>query len=100
MSIPTLGSRIRRARVAANMGVRELARAAGKSAPWLSRLERGEDTRASAATLQTLARLLRIDPDALLLAGGKVPLDVLRALQGNPGLSEMVRLWAAKEKPR
>jgi len=82
------------------MGLRELARAAGKSAGWLSRLERGEDKRASVGALQALARLLRIDPDALLLSAGKVPPDVLRHLQANPGLCEMVRLWADKEKTR
>lgn len=100
MTAPTLGSHIRRAREAAGMGLRELARAAGKSPAWLSRLERGENMGASVRTIQTFARLLRIDSDALLLAAGKVPPDVLRRLQANPGLCEMVRLWADKEKTR
>lgn len=82
------------------MGLRELARAAGKSPAWLSRLERGENMGASARTIQTFARLLRIDPDALLLVAGKVPPGVLRCLQANPKLCDMVRCWADKEKTR
>lgn len=99
MTAPALGRRIRSARESAGMGLRELARAAGKSPAWLSRLERGQDECASVGALQALARLLRIDPDALLLAAGKVPPDVLRRLQANPGLCEMVRLWSAKGTP-
>ncbi len=75
----TLGDRVRRLREAKGFSLRELARAAGVSAPMLSQVERGETSPTLAVATKiagglelTLSRLLRLDeePHVVLVRSG------------------------------
>jgi transcriptional regulator with XRE-family HTH domain len=60
----TLGSRLRQARVRANLSLREMARQLGVSPSFLSQLENGK-SQPSVATLYSLAQLLGVSMDRL-----------------------------------
>ena len=60
----TLGSRLRQARLQANLSLREMARQLGVSASFVSQLENGK-SQPSVATLYSLAQLLGVSMDRL-----------------------------------
>jgi transcriptional regulator with XRE-family HTH domain len=64
-----LGEYIRDQRTAAKISVRQLAKQAGVSNPYLSQIERGL-RRPSAEILQQIARALRISAEALYVQAG------------------------------
>lgn len=102
MSRPTvadLGSYLREQREAAQMSLRQAARAAGISNPYLSQIERGL-RRPSAEILQQIAHGLRISAEQLyvragLLHGGDPsatePADVTVAILADPRLTDRQR---------
>jgi transcriptional regulator with XRE-family HTH domain/quercetin dioxygenase-like cupin family protein len=61
---PNLGSRLRQARLDANLSLREMARQLGVSASFVSQLENGK-SQPSVATLYSLAQLLGVSIDRL-----------------------------------
>ena len=67
-----LGAQILAARTKKGMGLRELARAIGKSPSFLTRLEREEEfPAASPDTLKAIAQILGLEADAMLVAAGR-----------------------------
>lgn len=69
LPVPDLGSYLREQREAAEMSVRQVAKAAGISNPYLSQIERGL-RRPSADILQQLAKGLRISAEQLYVRAG------------------------------
>lgn len=70
-----IGARIKAARLAAGLGLRELARAIGKSPTLISRLEHGREVSIGAETAVALARAIGLDSDGLCEAFGVAPED-------------------------
>ncbi len=67
-----LGVQIQAARKKMGMGLRELARAIGKSPSFVTRLEGEEEfPGASSDTLKAIASILGMEADALLVAAGR-----------------------------
>jgi transcriptional regulator with XRE-family HTH domain len=69
LEIPKLGDFIREQREAAKISLRELAKSAGVSNPYLSQIERGL-RKPSAEILQQIAKGLRISAEALYVQAG------------------------------
>jgi len=67
--VPDLGAYIREQRSTAQISLRQLARLAGVSNPYLSQIERGL-RRPSAEILQQIAKALRISAEALYVKAG------------------------------
>jgi transcriptional regulator with XRE-family HTH domain len=88
----SLGNRLRRRREELGLSLRETARRIEKSATLLSRIEaKKEKPLLKEETIRKLAEVLEDDFDELMLLAGKVPSDVLAALQAEPLLLELVR---------
>lgn len=69
-----LGKFIRRRRSEAEIGLREFARAIGKSAPFIAQLELDDDPPpASEETLLAIARVLGENPDELFALANRLP---------------------------
>ena len=91
-AIHDVGAFIRQQREAASKSVRDLARAAGMSNPYLSQVERGI-RRPSAEILQQIARALEISAETLYVRAGILdePLQrrtsVPEAVNSDPALS-------------
>jgi transcriptional regulator with XRE-family HTH domain len=89
-----LGSYLREQRQNAQLSVRQLAKAAGVSNPYLSQIERGL-RRPSAEVLQQIARGLRISAEALYIRAGILDdaggLDVEVAIHTDPTLTDRQR---------
>src|SRR4051794_18696609 len=91
-AIGHLGEYIREQREAAKISLRELAKSAGVSNPYLSQIERGL-RKPSAEILQQIAKALRISAEALYVQAGILDerygdSDVPRAVLGGPGITE------------
>jgi transcriptional regulator with XRE-family HTH domain len=69
LKVPGLGEYIREQREAAQVSLRQLARAAGVSNPYLSQIERGVK-KPSAEILQQIAKGLRISAETLYVRAG------------------------------
>jgi transcriptional regulator with XRE-family HTH domain len=92
MVLRDVGNYIREQRHAAQVSMRELARAAGVSNPYLSQIERGL-RKPSAEILQQIAKALRISAEQLYVQAGildeRIGDDtVTAALLGDTGLTE------------
>lgn len=101
MSTPTntvFGARVRKRWLERGFGLREVARIIHVSPGWLSRLERSYASGISTIHLRGLAGILGVNPDDLMLSAGRVPPDVIRALQRRPELCDAIRHYA--EEPR
>jgi transcriptional regulator with XRE-family HTH domain len=91
-AIQDVGAFIRQQRMAASKSVRDLARAAGMSNPYLSQVERGI-RRPSAEILQQIARALEISAETLDVRAGILDEPQLRrtsvpeAVNTDPGLT-------------
>ena len=68
-NVRNLGDYIREQRAAANVSLRQLAKLAGVSNPYLSQIERGL-RKPSAEILQQIAKALRISAEALYVQAG------------------------------
>jgi transcriptional regulator with XRE-family HTH domain len=73
-NVRNLGDYIREQRASANVSLRQLAKLAGVSNPYLSQIERGL-RRPSAEVLQQLAKALRISAEQLYIRAGIVAPD-------------------------
>ena len=94
-TLASIGSFIREQREAAEVSVRQLARLAGVSNPYLSQIERGL-RKPSAEILQQIARGLSISAETLyeragLLEEGATRRLVVEALQHDPELEDEQR---------
>jgi transcriptional regulator with XRE-family HTH domain len=93
LKVGSLGDYIREQRESAEVSLRQLARTAGVSNPYLSQIERGL-RKPSAEVLQHIAKALRISAEQLYIRAGIVsPEDgvggsVELAVLGDTGLSE------------
>ncbi|HTZ45936.1 MAG TPA: helix-turn-helix transcriptional regulator [Jatrophihabitans sp.] len=84
LGVNSIGDFIREQRVQAQVSVRQLARLAGVSNPYLSQVERGL-RRPSAEILQQIAKGLRISAEQLYLRAG-----ILEQQVGSPELVQAV----------
>jgi transcriptional regulator with XRE-family HTH domain len=92
LDVRNLGDFIREQRGAAQISLRQLAKAAGVSNPYLSQIERGL-RKPSAEILQQIAKALRISAEALYIQAGILDeryddSDVQAALLADAGLTE------------
>ncbi|MCK0110777.1 helix-turn-helix domain-containing protein [Ornithinimicrobium sp. F0845] len=101
LPVPDLGSYLREQRESAQMSVRQVAKAAGISNPYLSQIERGL-RRPSAEILQQLAKGLRISAEQLYIRAGilddsstgapvEQPYDVTVAIMADERLTDRQR---------
>ena len=91
-SVREVGEYIREQRSAAQVSLRQLARLAGVSNPYLSQIERGL-RKPSAEILQQIAKALRISAEQLYVQAGilterEVDTEVVAAILADTGLSE------------
>ena len=91
-NVRDLGDYIRDQRTTAKISLRQLAKSAGVSNPYLSQIERGL-RRPSAEILQQIAKALRISAEALYVQAGILEDrgdggDVAAAVLADPGLTE------------
>jgi transcriptional regulator with XRE-family HTH domain len=91
-AVGDLGTYIREQRRAAQISLRQLAKTAGVSNPYLSQIERGL-RRPSAEILQQIAKALRISAEALYVQAGileerEVDSDVPAAILGDTTITE------------
>ena len=101
---------LRRLREAAGLSLREVAKRAHVSATYLSRLELHGVIKAGGIrdeTAYAIAKALGLGHelgDAIILASGRVPADVLRLLQRTRGALAVVRMlgvsWSAGTHPK
>ena len=91
IDVRQLGEYIREQRQSAKISVRELAKSAGVSNPYLSQIERGL-RKPSAEILQQIAKGLRISAEALYVQAGildqREASPVVDAILGEEGLTE------------
>lgn len=93
--VTSLGAYIRQQREHAQVSLRELARKAGVSNPYLSQVERGL-RRPSAEILQQIARALQVSAETLYVRAGLLDArggnaDVVAAIAGDLSLTEEQR---------
>jgi transcriptional regulator with XRE-family HTH domain len=92
LDVRNLGDYIREQRNSAQISLRQLAKSAGVSNPYLSQIERGL-RKPSAEILQQIAKALRISAEALYVQAGILDerygdSDVPSAVMGDPALTE------------
>jgi transcriptional regulator with XRE-family HTH domain len=92
LDVRNLGDYIREQRSSANVSLRQLAKLAGVSNPYLSQIERGL-RKPSAEILQQIAKALRISAEALYVQAGILDerygdSDVQAAVMGDAALTE------------
>ena len=92
LAVRDLGDYIREQRTAAQISLRQLAKLAGVSNPYLSQIERGL-RKPSAEILQQIAKALRISAEALYVQAGILDerygdSDVQAAVMGDGALTE------------
>lgn len=101
LPVPDLGAYLREQRESAQMSVRQVAKAAGISNPYLSQIERGL-RKPSAEILQQLAKGLRISAEQLYIRAGILdervagapadpPFDVTVAIMADERLNDRQR---------
>jgi transcriptional regulator with XRE-family HTH domain len=89
-SPPSLGQRIRGARVAAGRSLRAAARELGLSPSYINDIEFDRRVPSESVLLQ-IADLLGLDPDQLLGAAGRVGADAEAYLKDNPTAGVLFR---------
>jgi len=91
LKVSSLGDYIREQRVTAQVSLRQLARSAGVSNPYLSQIERGL-RKPSAEILQQIANGLRISAETLYVRAGILDEsyggDVVAAVLADPAISD------------
>ena len=91
VSVRDLGEYIREQRVLSQISLRQLAKQAGESNPYLSQIERGL-RKPSAEILQQIAKALRISAEALYVQAGildeREPGSVATAVLGDTTITE------------
>lgn len=96
-SVPSIGERIKKARLAASLSQRELAKRVGVSFPHISKIEAGQE-KASDDLLRRIAVQVGIDEDDLLLAADRLPDDISKTILAKPDIApEFLRSWSSGE---
>ncbi|HEX4700460.1 MAG TPA: helix-turn-helix transcriptional regulator [Actinomycetes bacterium] len=94
LKVSSLGEYIREQRESAQVSLRQLAKTAGVSNPYLSQIERGMK-KPSADILAQIARGLRISAETLYVHAGildeREPSDVVAAILADPAIGERHR---------
>ena len=94
LKVSSLGEYIREQRESAQVSLRQLAKAAGVSNPYLSQIERGMK-KPSAEILAQIAKGLRISAETLYVHAGildeREPSDVVAAILADPAIGERHR---------
>ncbi|MEX2547287.1 MAG: helix-turn-helix transcriptional regulator [Chloroflexota bacterium] len=83
MAPDPLGQRIKKERLARGMTQRDLADAVGITVPYMSKIEAGKETPTD-EKIKKIAEVLRLNPDELILAAGRMPADVMDRLAADP----------------
>lgn len=83
MAPDPLGQRIKKERLALGMTQRDLADAVGITVPYMSKIEAGKETPTDEKIMK-IAEVLRLNPDELILAAGRMPADVMDRLAADP----------------
>jgi transcriptional regulator with XRE-family HTH domain len=83
MAPEPLGQRIKNERLALGMTQRDLADAVGITVPYMSKIEAGKETPTDEKIVK-LAKVLGLNPDELILAAGRMPVDVMDRLAADP----------------
>lgn len=87
----TLGGRLRELRLAAGLGLRDLARRAGISPTYLSRIETSDEKTPSEDVINHLADQVGGGRDELMRLAGRIPSDVRDMLLEDAGLVAFLR---------
>jgi transcriptional regulator with XRE-family HTH domain len=94
LKVSSLGEYIREQRESAQVSLRQLAKSAGVSNPYLSQIERGMK-KPSAEILASIAKGLRISAETLYVHAGildeREPSDVVAAVLADPAIGERHR---------
>jgi transcriptional regulator with XRE-family HTH domain len=94
LKVSSLGEYIREQRESAQVSLRQLAKSAGVSNPYLSQIERGMK-KPSAEILASIAKGLRISAETLYVHAGildeREPSDVVAAILADPAIGERHR---------
>jgi transcriptional regulator with XRE-family HTH domain len=91
-SSASFGQRLRRMRLEAELGLRELARRIGRSPGYLSDVELDNVPPPSGAVIVRIAQALQIDPTLLLAAARKVDPDLADYMARQPEAADFLRL--------
>jgi transcriptional regulator with XRE-family HTH domain len=83
MAPQPLGQRIKKERLALEMTQRDLADAVGITVPYMSKIEAGKEN-PTEEKLVRIAEVLKLNPDELILAAGRMPADVMDRLTADP----------------
>ena len=87
-----IGEYVRSIREKQEVSLRQFAGMIGKTPTFVSRFERGDDVSPSEETLRTMARVLKIDADALVFRANKVPADLSDIVRNEPvGMTALLR---------
>jgi transcriptional regulator with XRE-family HTH domain len=82
---------LRAARAAADISLRELASRVRCSPSHLSRLENGDHRYASPDLLTRVAEVLDLDHDAVFIASGRIPHDLMAWISTTPNALTRIR---------
>lgn len=99
MTIGTLGTTVRTARVAAGISLRSMAEEIGISPAYLSRVETETiQGTPSEQIVYAFASVLKMDSDELMRLGGRIPKDVQNYILENPSVLKRLRKGMGKAK--
>jgi len=87
----TFGTLLRQARRAAGFTQRQLANAADVDFSYISKLENDHMPPPAADTIVRLCRAMKVSPESLLAATGKLPSDVHQSVGVNEAAQEFLR---------
>jgi transcriptional regulator with XRE-family HTH domain len=91
------GEKLRKCRLAAGFGLRELARRCGKSAGYLSDVERGHVAPPSEPTIVKIAAALGVERKDLLAAARKVDPELSSYVAQKPEAADFLRMARERE---
>lgn len=86
------GSRIRRLRIAKEIGLREFARRVGISSAYLSRIESSATRPPVEDVIHAMAMILGCDEDELMSISGRVSYAALAVIHADPKMQDYLRL--------
>ncbi len=92
----TFGKTLRRLRLDAQVGLRELARLVDKSPGYISDVEQDKVAPPSEEVILRIAEALRVEKNELLSAASKLDPEISRYVAGDPQAADFLR--RAKEK--
>ncbi len=90
--VDSFGERLRKLRLEAGLGLRELAAAVQISPGYLSDIEQGNVGPPKTQVILSIARALRIDKRILLSSAGKLDPDLTSYITEKPGAADFLRM--------